>query len=308
MKKNFFFFIILTFFALEVNSNEKEVFIKKTVNEHIITNIDIENEINFITVLNPKLKNIDKKKIKKYAEDNLVNEKIKTTELSKFYEINSSDNLPNEVIMRFAQRLGINDLSKFKDYLRINNITFEEFSDKILIEHLWNMLIYKKYNNQVKIDKESIRKNLILELENQSQKQSYFLHEIIYSVSNQSEVEIKKEEIVNSIKKIGFENTANLLSLSESSKFNGELGWIEENQLSQSIKNEVKKINIGNYTDPIKIRDGYIILYVKDKKIGKKDFDIEEKLRKQIAFERNRKLSEFSRQYFKKIAINQEIE
>ena len=30
--------------------------------------------------------------------------------------------------------------------------------------------------------------------------------------------------------------------------------------------------------------------------------------KKQITFERNRKLNEFSRQYFKKIAINQQIE
>ena len=311
MNKNYFFLIILIFFNSEVSSDEKKVFIKKSVNEHIITNVDIDNEINFITVLNPKLVNIDKKEINKYAENNLINEKIKISELSKFYEIDNSESLTNEMIMRFAKRLGIDDLTKFKDYLKKNNIDFKDFLDKIYIEHLWNLLIYKKYNNQVKIDEESIKTNLLKELENQKQKQSYFLHEIIYSVSKESEIEIKKEEIASSIKKIGFENTASLLSVSESSKFNGELGWVEENQLSQSIKNEVIKLNIGDYTNPIKIRDGYIILYLKDKKIEKKDFDnfdIDEKVKKQIVFERNRKLNEFSRQYFKKIAINQQIE
>ena len=38
------------------------------------------------------------------------------------------------------------------------------------------------------------------------------------------------------------------------------------------------------------------------------DIDINEKVKKQIAFEKNRKLNEFSRQYFKKVAINQQIE
>ena len=308
MNKNYLLLIILIFFTFEVNSSENKVFIKKSVNEHIITNIDIDNEINFITVLNPKLVNVDRKKINKYAEDNLVNEKIKISELSKFYEINNSDSLSSEIIMRFARRLEIDDLEEFKYYLKKNNIDFKDFLDKIYIEHLWNLLIYKKYNNQVKIDEESIKKNLLIELENQNQKQSYFLYEIIYSVSNESEIEIKKEEIVNSIKKIGFENTASLLSVSQSAKFNGELGWVEENQLSQSIKNEIIKLSIGNYTNPIKIRDGYIILYLKDKKIEKEDFDIDEKFKKQITFERNRKLNEFSRQYFKKIAINQQIE
>ena len=210
--------------------------------------------------------------------------------------------------MRFAARLGMEDLTTFKNYLKKNDIAFKDFVDKIHIEHLWNLLIYKKYNNQVKIDEEGIKNNLLIELENQSQKQSYFLYEIIYSVSKESEIEVKKEEIANSIKKNGFENTASLLSVSESSKFNGELGWVEENQLSQSVKNEVIKLNIGDYTSPIKIRGGYIILYLKDKKIEKKDFDIDEKVKKQIAFEKNRKLNEFSIQYFKKIAINQQIE
>ena len=74
MSKNYFFLIILILFNFEVSSNEKKVFIKKQVNEHIITNVDIDNEVNFITVLNPKLVNIDKKEINKYAEDNLINE------------------------------------------------------------------------------------------------------------------------------------------------------------------------------------------------------------------------------------------
>ena len=308
MNKNYFFLIILIIFAFEVNSSEKKVFIKKTVNEHIITNVDIDNEINFITALNPNLVSVDKKKINEYAENNLVNEKIKISELSKFYEINNSESLPNEIIMRFAKRLGINELVEFKGYLKKNNIAFNDFLDKIYIEHLWNALIYKKYKNQVKIDEAGIKKKLLVELENQSQKQSYFLYEIIYSVTNESEIEIKKEEIINSIKKIGFENTASLLSASESSKFNGEIGWVEESQLSQSIKNEIKNISIGDYTNPIKIRDGYIILYLKDKKTEKEDFDIDEKVKKQIVFERNRKLNEFSRQYFKKIAINQQVE
>ncbi len=308
MNKNYFFLIILIFFTFETNSSEKKVFIKKTVNEHIITNVDIDNEINFITALNPNLVNVDKNKITEYAEINLVNEKIKISELSKFYEINNSDSLSNEIIMRFAGKLGINDLEVFKEYLKKNNIDFKDFLDKIYIEHLWNSLIYKKYKNQVKIDEVGIKKKLLIELENQSQKESYFLYEIIYSVTNESEIEIKKDEIINSIEKIGFENTASLLSASESSKFNGEIGWIEESQLSKSIKNEIKNINIGDYTNPIKIRDGYIILYLKDKKIEKEDIDIDEKVKKQITFERNRKLNEFSRQYFKKIAINQQIE
>ena len=308
MKKKIFFLLIYFFLTFEVNSIESKVFVKKKVNEHSITNIDIKNEVKFIIAVNPKLKEIQKNKLFEYAENSLVNEKIKISELSKYYNLKTSNKLPDEVVLNFANKLGINDLNEMKTYLKNNNVSYKLFVEKIYIEHLWNVLIYEKFNDKIKIDKKKIRKNLLEQKKSLDNKNIYFLHEIIFNVTNKNKLKLKSEEIINSINKIGFENTANLYSISESARFNGKLGWIEENQLSELIKAEIKKTKIGNYTTPIKIRDGYIILFVKDKKVEKEDFDIDKKTNKQIAYEKNKILNEFSRQYFKKVAINQIIE
>ncbi len=74
--------IILFFFVTETNSIEKNVFIKKIVNNYIITNIDIENEVNLLKAMSPNLVNVKEEKIIQYAENSLVNEKIKVSELS----------------------------------------------------------------------------------------------------------------------------------------------------------------------------------------------------------------------------------
>ena len=94
----------------------------------------------------------------------MINEKIKIIELSKFYNIDNSESLSNEIVLKFIKRLGMNNLSEFKDYLKSNNIIYNDFLDKIYIEHLWNLLVYKRYNNQVKIDEESIRNKLLMML------------------------------------------------------------------------------------------------------------------------------------------------
>tara|TARA_B100000029_G_C17414729_1_gene902053 strand:- start:160 stop:1086 length:927 start_codon:yes stop_codon:yes gene_type:complete len=308
MKKKIFFLLTYFFLTFEANSIESKVFVKKKVNEHLITNIDIKNEVKFIIAVNPKLKEIQKNKLFEYAENSLVNEKIKISELSKYYNLKTSNKLPDEVVLNFANKLGINDLNEMKTYLNNNNVSYKLFIEKIYIEHLWNVLIYEKFKNKIKIDEKKIRKNLLEQKKYHGNKNIYFLHEIIFNVSNKNKLKLKSEEIINSINKIGFENTANLYSISESARFNGKLGWIEENQLSELIKAEIKKTKIGNYTTPIKIRDGYIILFVKDKKVEKEDFDIDKKTNKQIAYEKNKILNEFSRQYFKKVAINQIIE
>ncbi len=307
MKKKIFFLLIYFFLTFEVNSIESKVFVKKKVNEHSITNIDIKNEVKFIIAVNPKLKEIQKNKLFEYAENSLVKEKIKISELSKYYNLETSNKLPDEVVLSFANKLGINDLNEMKAYLNNNNVSYKLFVEKIYIEHLWNVLIYEKFNNKIKIDEKKIRKNLLEQKKYHGNKNIYFLHEIIFNLTNKNKLKLKSEKIINSINKIGFENTANLYSISESARFNGKLGWIEENQLSELIKAEIKKTKIGNYTTPIKIRDGYIILFVKDKKVEKEDFDIVKKTNKQIAYEKNKILNEFSRQYFKKVAINQII-
>ena len=56
MKKIKVIFFIL-FFLLNTNANSTVIEIKVQIRDQIITNLDIENEINYLTFLNPKLKN-----------------------------------------------------------------------------------------------------------------------------------------------------------------------------------------------------------------------------------------------------------
>ena len=53
-------FIISLLFSLSANGTLIEIKVK--VQGEVITNLDIENEINYLTFLNPKLRNLEKKK------------------------------------------------------------------------------------------------------------------------------------------------------------------------------------------------------------------------------------------------------
>ena len=300
--------IILFFFTFEAKSIEKKVFIIKTVNNHIITNIDIKNEANILKAMNPKLDQIEKKKLIEYAKNSLTNEKIKISELSLYYDVNASKNLPEEVFLSFVKKLGINSILEFRNYIKSKNISFKKIEEKLYTEHLWNVLIYNKYKNHIIIDKKKIKENLLKELKSEIKKNSYFLHEIIYRIKNKDEEKIKHQEIIDSIEKIGFENTANLYSVSDTAKFSGKIGWIEEGQLSKNIRQKIKNTPVGKVTPPIKITDGYLLLFVKEVKEKDKTINIDEKLKRKIDYETNKQLQKFSRQYFNKVALNQTIE
>ena len=102
----------------------------------------------------------------------------------------------------------------------------------------------------------------------------------------------------------GFRNTANIYSISDSAKFGGNIGWINEKQLSQEINLALKDLEIGEVSKPIKVVNGFLILKIenKKKKIIKKD---KKKLLEQaIMFETNKQYAQFSIIYYNKIKLN----
>ena len=133
---------------------------------------------------------------------------------------------------------------------------------KISKEALWNQLILNKYKNKVKIDEKKIKK----EIENNKKfSNSYLLYEIIFNTEKKDEFQLIFEKIKKSIEINGFENTASIFSISDTSKMGGKLGWINESSISKKIFEEIKNLNNVEYSKPIQIPGGFLVLSVKEK-------------------------------------------
>ena len=68
-----FFFLLINNISLSKNN----FFILVTVNEEIITNYDIDKEIEYLKLLNPSLSKLNEEQIFKISKDSLINEIIK---------------------------------------------------------------------------------------------------------------------------------------------------------------------------------------------------------------------------------------
>ena len=96
-------------------------------------------------------------------------------------------------------------------------------------------------------------------------------------------------------------------SISNSSKSGGNIGWVNEDTISQKLKNEIKKIELGQYTKPIVIPGGVLILKLEDIKEIKNEIDIDSKLNELIRYSTNEQLNQFSNIYFNKVKKNIKI-
>ena len=119
------------------------------------------------------------------------------------------------------------------------------------------------------------------------------------------------ENLVNQIKlsinDIGFNNTANIYSISESSKFGGKLGWVNESSLSSLISDKLSILKEGEYSDIIQIGNSYLLLKIDQIKVSEIKIDKQKELNKLIQLETNKQLNQFSRIYFNKSKINYSI-
>ena len=299
----FFIFFLFNIFTNIVQASNN-VFIVMKVNNEIITNININEEYRYLIALNTDLKSLKKEEIFNLAKNSFLREKIKENELKKYFKLNQSSKYIDQTIKNLYGSLNISSEIEFKKYLSVHNLTIEDVKKKIEIEVLWNELIYKKFHKQIDIDEEKIKKKIN---ENKIQK-NYLLSEIFFSGENKEKINEKYNLIKKSISEIGFKNTANIYSLTESAKIGGSIGWIGENQLAKKVVNEINKLQIGEFTKPINIPGGVVILKLDKKEDKKISLDFDSEFKKLIEYEKNRQLNQFSTIYFNKLKFNTKIE
>ena len=287
---------------IEINANEVKILLK--VKNEIITNIDIQIEMQYLSALNNEVLTLDENTLYKLAKNSVIKERIKKNELVKYYDISKILEEYDDIFENFYKKMGYENENAFQNYLNNYDLKTKEIREKIKIETLWNELIYAKYASKINIDKEEIKAKIKKNSYNKKSN-NYLLSEIVFNIDLANELDERYEVINKSIKNIGFKNTANIYSLSDTAKLGGEIGWINGNQLTKKIIDKIKSLKIGQWSTPLKISNGFLILKVNDKKISNVNIDIVEELKKAVNYETNKQLTQYSLIYFNKIKYNQ---
>ena len=297
-------YLLIFFLCLIFNKSYSiETKIIYNIQNEIITNIDIKKEFKYLVALNNNLKNLKKEKILEISSESIIREKIKEIEISKnFKKIEINKQYLGFLLKNTYSRLNLKSLDEFSIYLINYGLTLDEIKKKITTEALWNELILRKYASQITINKEKLRNKILKD--NNIQSKEFRLSEIIFEIKNKKDLEEKYKEIKKSINEIGFENSASIYSISESSKMGGDIGWINENSFNNKIKKKINYLKIGQISEPIILSNGVLLLKIVDSKNTKANLDQEAELKKAINYERNRQLNQYSKIYYNKIKKN----
>jgi len=294
---NFFIFQILIFIFLINFSQALENKILFKINNEIVTTVDISNEINYLKATNKEIKQLDNNTLIRIAKNSIIKEKIKKIELLKLTKnLKINQDYLNEMLRNTYERIGFTNIKEFKDYLEFYDLKIDTIEKKIIIDSYWKQMIYNKYKDDLKIDR-----NKILEELSDRKIKRYQLSEILFELENETKLEEKYNIIKKSILEISFENTALMYSTSDSSKNGGKLGWVNETAISSKILNQLSSINVGEITSPIIVPGGFLILKVDN--IDEEEIKIDKKseVEKVVNIKINEQLNQFSNLYLNKI-------
>ena len=285
----------IIFFSISLAIENKILF---KVNNEIITSIDILTELKYLGIINKDLEKTTKNQAFEIVKRSLIREKIKEIELKKLLkEVDVEEKFLNNVLIDYFKLINIKTISEFENFFTSKDINPNLIKKKISIEILWNQLIYSKFKQNVKIDRESIQNELL----NNVKKKEFLLSEILFNINESEKLNDKIVLLKKEIKEKGFSQTALTYSISDTSNKGGKLGWVSETIMNQKIKNEVKKIKVGNHTNPIVIPGGFLIIKIEDIREADNSSDLNDEIEKIIKDKTNEQLNQFSNIYFNKI-------
>ena len=90
-------------------------------------------------------------------------------------------------------------------------------------------------------------------------------------------------------------------SISETSLNGGNLGWINENNISKRFRTIIRNTPIGNISDPVILPEGILIFKVRNKRITEKIINLEEAKNQLVNAEKQKILAMYSLSHYENL-------
>ena len=256
----------------QVNKNSnKNYFVVAKVGNDVITNIDILNTIKFICFASNQHYNKScAKLILNSVLDSLIDNSIRK-QFAELQDIPIDNKLIEDKIEEIAKNNNktVEELGKAFEEAGINMEIFR----KNLYSKLLLTMFYQMMEKSTQASDESLKqyKN---KYSKDIKKTRYKISEIflkIDDVKNKENIEKQAQSIIELLKKgFNFRILAENLSNSGNTSLDN-LEWKTEDVLQKPVLDKVKNMQVGTYSDIIKLDNGYKIIYLIDKAEPNKD-------------------------------------
>ena len=293
----FTFLVLLIFTGKGVAEIKDSLFM--TVGNNPVTRSDIVNEIKIILILNNESYSDDKREqLQNLAVKSIIKRNVKQIELDRHdYLEYSKEDLKSE-LERLATKISV-DVETLKNICASNELDFSLIENQIKVELYWNSLIFQLYKNRLKVDSKEIDEK-IKKIQNKKI-QEYLISEILFTITEEDKLDSEIAEMIKKINIEGFENVARNSSISESGIKGGDLGWLNENVISEKMKSTILETPVGQLSKPVVLRNGVLIFKIRDRREVKESLSLEQSKNILVNSEKTKILKMHSASHFDRV-------
>lgn len=237
------------------------------VNDSVISSADVEERM-ALALLSANLPNTAeiRQKLLPQVLRGLIDEHLQLQE-AKRLDISISDDEINKALDRIAQENHIP--GDMKTYLTDHGVSPDSLVTQIRAALAWGKVVQRELRPNVEVGDDEVDA-VIQRMRANAGKQEYLVSEIFLSVDNpKDEDQVKQfaENLVVQLKNGGnFGSIAREFSQGTGAAAGGDIGWIQEGQLSPELNRALLAMGPGEIAGPIRSADGYHILGVREKR------------------------------------------
>ena len=267
----YFIFVILFILLLETKllSDEKFEGLIVSVDSEAITTYDLSERIKLVLKalnLEDNIKNRDS--VRDRVLELLILEKIKKIESEKF-NVEITDEELKDIISKMYD-FPVDEYEKFKNFLEQENIDIDVIKEQLSAELMWKKFTRQKFSSKITINKSEVD-TLANNLMNKVGKVEYNYSEILFKNVKENDWENTKKRMNTVLSLLESKSSFDLVA----KKFDENISttnpernrWVLIDNLDDDLRNVLNKLDVGEIKSDIKIKNGYKILKLNEKRI-----------------------------------------
>jgi hypothetical protein len=163
-KKEIFLLLFLIFFSINSEAKQLNNKVIVSIDNLIITDLDIDKEIIFLKFINKDMSNVNLEQLKKEMINILIDRKIKDIEVN-YFKIEVSDKEIENNLYTYLERIKI-DREILDSFYNQNEIERDYLRNIIKIDVRWSKLIRQMYESRMNVNLTEVNKQLENEKKN----------------------------------------------------------------------------------------------------------------------------------------------
>jgi hypothetical protein len=163
-KKIIFFLILIQFILFKVEAKQLFNNVVVSIDNSIITDLDINKEINFLKFINKDQAANNPEVLKKEVVNSLIDRKIKDIETN-YFKIDVSEKEIEINLYNYLERIKINN-ENLNSFYNQNEIEKDYLKNIIKIDMKWSKLVKQMYESRINVNLTEVNKELEKEQNN----------------------------------------------------------------------------------------------------------------------------------------------